>query len=642
MASLSESGISDVKEAGIDEVAAKLNNFDFFQSIRTNNISEFGKLLDVDKSLLNSISNDGFSGLQMAAKYGHIDMVEILLDRKADPTTFDVKYGRTFLHWASVNGHSDVVFLAIRDFPDVLKTLVDLVDNKGNTSLMLAAKGGRKGIVSLLLAAGADVNVKIRVNNVDKTVFDLCSNASEMLSLLNNRNSTPVGKCTTTLDETTSALVANGDIQWGLSSGAGISQLAHNRTKCITLGWMKRNLSSFDSKFDSSTPLLGSPASIRLSSEAFGADSENGNRSSSAAVIQDVVVKLNLNPRELREEFAFRELLDNTVNSNGGDGYDNGRDSSHYFVSAVCPNIITLTEKSQLWYGILLEKGVIDLHHLYVAMTQHSTHSRLNDLRWKLHNVYRIVRICNELLRRDLVWYDLKPSNFIVFPADEKSTKIKQHKWIQQSSWDASTFKLKATDLSSIYSTATAVPVGSISCTAKFLAPSVAKLLTANSLSSNGSGSGGTTETTNSTATTSTSLYSDVSIVQSEGVLLTTCPAHMLWSLGMCSLQLLDPQYSTVFAHLNLQHASEVYDFLNQEDDIIQKCIDEYVAGLVDRLLSEDSASKLKFVENDEAVLSSIREGLVSFLRGLLHVDDSQRSSIAESLQRVENLLKML
>lgn len=626
-------------DAGMEEVGATLNKFDFFQSIRTNNFIEFNNMLSIDCSLLNAVSNDGFNGLQMAAKYGHADMVEALLDQKAETLRYDVKYGRTFLHWAAVNGHSDVVFLAVRDFPEILKSLIDLLDNKGSTSLMLAVKGGRRNIVSLLLASGADVNIKVKVNNVDKTVFDMCNNATEMLSLLNNRNS-PATKASAAAEEATSPLTgsSNGDIQWGLSSGAGISQLAHNRTKCITLGWFRRSTASLYSQVDLSSPLLGSPAAVRTSSEAFGTGSEGG------AVIQDVVVKLNLNPRELREEFAFREQLNSGVNSSssstnstssssssgGGCSAVARDDSVNYFVSAVCPTIVTLTEKSQLWYGILLEKGIVDLHHLYVAMTQHSTHSRLSDLRWKLKNIHRITRICGELLRRDLVWYDLKPSNFIVFSADETS-KIRPHKWIQQSSWDSSTFRLKATDLSSIYAAGVNIPVSSISCTAKFLCPSVAKLLTTNS---------NCTTTIDSMASVASDAGSEQQRSDS-GVSLTTDPAHMLWSLGMCALQLLSPEYSTVFSHLNLNHASEVYAFLNLEDDAIQQSIDEYIAGLVKKLMSEVQANQT-IIEVNSELTESIGNGLESFLQGLLQVDDSKRCSISESLAAVESLLQMM
>ncbi|XP_033750497.1 ankyrin repeat, PH and SEC7 domain containing protein secG-like [Pecten maximus] len=84
----------------------------------------------------------GRSGLSGAAEGGHIDMVNFLLDRGADPAESDALSG------AALGGHIEIVKILLDKGADVNKS----------DALSGAAGGGHIEIVKILLDKGADVN----------------------------------------------------------------------------------------------------------------------------------------------------------------------------------------------------------------------------------------------------------------------------------------------------------------------------------------------------------------------------------------------------------------------------------------------------------------------------------------------------
>ncbi|EEH57640.1 LOW QUALITY PROTEIN: uncharacterized protein MICPUCDRAFT_67229 [Micromonas pusilla CCMP1545] len=56
---------------------------------------------------------EGRTALFFASANGHLEIVDILLASKADPTMTNAQ-GNTALHWACVNGHEDVVVRLLR------------------------------------------------------------------------------------------------------------------------------------------------------------------------------------------------------------------------------------------------------------------------------------------------------------------------------------------------------------------------------------------------------------------------------------------------------------------------------------------------------------------------------------------------
>lgn len=112
-----------------------------------------GQLLEF---LLNSganvlIKNEyGDTAITIAALRGRLKMVQRLVKAGA---AIDAQ-GWTPLHYASFNGHADIVeYLIGKQVP------LDTPAPNGQTALMLAARNGHMDVVKLLVAAGADKNL---------------------------------------------------------------------------------------------------------------------------------------------------------------------------------------------------------------------------------------------------------------------------------------------------------------------------------------------------------------------------------------------------------------------------------------------------------------------------------------------------
>jgi len=90
--------------------------------------------------------------LYWAAHNGHVDLVEILLEREVDPCAHGEKYGDTPLMRAANNSHLEVVkLLAATKTCDIHAT-----NHDGMDALMMAARNGNKEEVEILLKLGAD------------------------------------------------------------------------------------------------------------------------------------------------------------------------------------------------------------------------------------------------------------------------------------------------------------------------------------------------------------------------------------------------------------------------------------------------------------------------------------------------------
>ncbi|KAI4273225.1 MAG: hypothetical protein LQ337_004785 [Flavoplaca oasis] len=95
--------------------------------------------------------SEGNSPLIWAARNGHVSVVQLLLDRRADIGAENHE-GVTALYWAANCGHSDTVDLLLRN-----KANCKPRDKVGWTSLHRAAYNGHTGVVRTLLNNGADI-----------------------------------------------------------------------------------------------------------------------------------------------------------------------------------------------------------------------------------------------------------------------------------------------------------------------------------------------------------------------------------------------------------------------------------------------------------------------------------------------------
>ena len=122
-----------------------------------------------------------------AAKAGDSAGVQAELDKGVDPNAKGGDSGVPPLHWAAMWGHTEVVEVLIAS-----GAYVDRTDNGGNIALHYAAlgagfpktkRGDQKGVAELLIANGANVNVR-RIDG--KTPLDRAndSGGDELADLL--------------------------------------------------------------------------------------------------------------------------------------------------------------------------------------------------------------------------------------------------------------------------------------------------------------------------------------------------------------------------------------------------------------------------------------------------------------------------
>jgi serine/threonine-protein phosphatase 6 regulatory ankyrin repeat subunit B len=174
-------------------------------------------LLNANPDLVFSKDSNGDTPLHLAADKGHKDVMELLLANKADYNVFDAaaigdlgrvkalvndnldlvfgkdgEYGYTPLHFAVKNDHKDVVefLLAIPSArtPSIQSQICKIEVNaksdwdynsytRGYTPLHIAALNGHKDVAELLLANGAEVNVR---GNNDETPLELAAKGGHM------------------------------------------------------------------------------------------------------------------------------------------------------------------------------------------------------------------------------------------------------------------------------------------------------------------------------------------------------------------------------------------------------------------------------------------------------------------------------
>ena len=109
---------------------------------------------DVDVNVQEDIGQ--YTAIMAAADFGNKQIVQLLIENKADLSMKNVNE-ETALMRASRQGHTEIVQLILKETNG---NQINMKNKHDETSLTKAAREGRKDVVRLLLDSGAHVNIK--------------------------------------------------------------------------------------------------------------------------------------------------------------------------------------------------------------------------------------------------------------------------------------------------------------------------------------------------------------------------------------------------------------------------------------------------------------------------------------------------
>jgi uncharacterized protein len=126
------------------------------EAIAAGHLESVQRLVDKDPALAKAYSPDGFPVFALAAAFGHLGVVQYLLEKGVNVNAAATNgTGYTALTGAVTGGHKDVVALLLKNGADP-----NYRYGPGYTPLLAAAANGHMEIVKTLLEYGADAAAK--------------------------------------------------------------------------------------------------------------------------------------------------------------------------------------------------------------------------------------------------------------------------------------------------------------------------------------------------------------------------------------------------------------------------------------------------------------------------------------------------
>ncbi len=136
------------------------NNSALIKSVPKGDAAAVKRLLEKGANV-NALNKEGETPLMIAARNGHIAVVEALITKKTDIDALSYINGITALMEAAQNGHTQIVALLLR-----VKANANLQSPLSKTTaLILAANNGHEKIVQMLLDIGVNSNMQCQWTN---------------------------------------------------------------------------------------------------------------------------------------------------------------------------------------------------------------------------------------------------------------------------------------------------------------------------------------------------------------------------------------------------------------------------------------------------------------------------------------------
>jgi uncharacterized protein len=129
---------------------------DLFDLAALGGVGQISVMLATNDKAVHEFSGDGFTALHVASYFGQADVAKLLLDNGADIDKIAMNGSDlSALQSAVASCHSDVVKVLLEFNPDLNVRMLG-----GFTPLMSASALGDQEIIDLLIAKGADQNLK--------------------------------------------------------------------------------------------------------------------------------------------------------------------------------------------------------------------------------------------------------------------------------------------------------------------------------------------------------------------------------------------------------------------------------------------------------------------------------------------------
>ena len=144
-----------VENASQEPSETKASNNLMLNAVRNGNIKNVEKQLTAGADV-KAVLENGMTALHVAAIFGHIEIVELLIANGTDVNATDNKFGATSLYGAAGAGQKDIAELLISN-----GAIVNAKIPRGDTALHAAIMFGHKEVIELLITNDADVNAKV-------------------------------------------------------------------------------------------------------------------------------------------------------------------------------------------------------------------------------------------------------------------------------------------------------------------------------------------------------------------------------------------------------------------------------------------------------------------------------------------------